>query len=453
MTTLNPSLPRVLEWASLAALWAFVAWGPLAQGSAFSGGRAGLTVLGLLAGGLYLAALTLSSAPGQGWRSPWTLCLWALLAWVGLSVLRAPANAVQQGLLLASVLLAAHAARGLLVSARRRQAFGLWLMAVVAVMAAYVAVQHLGGGWTLQVDPATLSGTYYHPSHYTGFVTLALPVCVWALAQGPQWWLRGAGLVAGLILTASLLLTNSSSLPTALLAGALAAVVAVWRRQRRWGQLAAAALLLGVGAGTLLLATPQGRQALDRAMGGIQTKSVDRFLIERGKLWAMDAQAAQAAPITGVGPGNFVAFIPRFRPAQAEGPNDLAFNFVNYAHNDYYQLAIELGWTGLALYALLLVLTLAAAPLQDALGASLLAGVAALWLSGIWDAHATVVPGTMAWAWVAYGLVAARAVRVARSHAVPAEPVPEPRRRRPGGATPDPSLLTLGPAAGGKAHE
>ncbi|MFC4637079.1 O-antigen ligase family protein [Deinococcus hohokamensis] len=449
---LDLTLFRFLERASLAALFVFVAWGPLAQGSTFPGGRAGLTVLGLVTGGLYLAAILLSPAPGRLWRSGWALCLWALLGWVGVSVLLAPASAAQQGLLLAGMLLAALSARGLLVSARRRQAFGVWLLLIAVTMAAYVAVQHLHGGWTLQVDPDTLSGTYYHPSHYTGFVTLALPVCVWALFQGPQWWLRVAGLLAGIILSASLLYTNSSSLPTALLAAALAVVLAVWRWRRRWGQLAAAALLAGVAVGGWLLVTPQGRHTLDGLMGGIQTKSVDRFLIERGKLWAMDARAAQAAPLTGVGPGNFVSFIPRFRPEQAEGPNDLAFNFVNYAHNDYYQLAIELGWTGMALYAVLLLLTLASAPVQDPLGASLLAGLVALWLSGIWDAHATVVPGTMAWAWMACGLVAARALRVAE----PLGAAPEAAssaRLRPGNPVPDAGLLTFQPVSGGKAHE
>ncbi|MFC4427048.1 O-antigen ligase family protein [Deinococcus navajonensis] len=447
MTPQEQTLARFLERAALLTLATFVAWGPLAQGSTFPGGRAGLSVLGLLTGGFYLAATLLSRDPARPWRSAWAGCLWALLGWVGLSVMRAPPGAAPQGVLLASVMLAAFSARGLLVTPRRRQAFGVWLLTVAVAMAAYVVVQHLSGGWTLQVDPDTLSGTYYHPSHYTGFVTLALPVCVWALFQGPAWWLRAAGLGAGLVLTGSLLYTNSSSLPTALFAAALAGVMAVWRRHRLLGQMAAVALLAGVGAGVWLLATPQGRHALDGLMGGIQTKSVDRFLIERGKLWSMDAQAARAAPVTGVGPGQFVAFIPRFRPEQAEGPNDLAFNFVNYAHNDYYQLAIELGWTGAALYVGLLLLTLAASPHQDPLGASLMAGLVPLWISGIWDAHATVVPGTMAWAWVACGLVAARALNPA---AMPDPVVASPPA--PAGSTTDAGLLTLSPVPGGKTH-
>ena len=59
-------LARALERAALLALCAFVAWGPLAQGSTFAGGRAGLTVLGLLAGGLYLQGF--SGTPGQAGR-------------------------------------------------------------------------------------------------------------------------------------------------------------------------------------------------------------------------------------------------------------------------------------------------------------------------------------------------------------------------------------------------
>lgn len=446
------SLARVLERGALAALLAFVAWGPLAQGSTFAGGRAGLAVLGTLSGGLWLASSVLARQPGRALGSLWALALLALLGWTGLSVALspAPASAVPQGVLLVGVGLAALAAHGLLVTPERRVRFGLWLLGVAAVMAAYVVLQRLGGGYTLRADPAAASGFYYHPSHYAGFVTLALAVCGWAALDAPSRAARITGTVTGLILAGSLLLTNSSSLPTALLAAAAALVVGVWRRWRRLGQVGAVLLLAGVGVGGWLLVTPAGHGTLDRLMGGIQTKTVDTFLTERGKLWAMDARAASAAPPTGVGPGNFVSFVTRFRPERAEGENDLAFNFVNYAHNDYYQLAIELGWTGLALYLALLLLTLAAAPAQDALGAALLAGLVPLWISGIWDSHATVVPGTMAWAWVAGGaVVAARRTRQRALAAAPAPRSPAPARR----PVPKGALRSALPVVPGDPHD
>ena len=147
-------------------------------------------------------------------------------------------------------------------------------------------------------------------------------------------------------------------------------------------------------------------------MGGTQTKSVSRFLQERQALWTIDRQAAANAGVLGVGPGNFIHVAPQYRPAQATGSNDHAFGFVNYAHNDYYQVAVEHGRTGVTLYLLILLLTLRT-PLRalrdgrqmDALAVAALCGLLPLWIAGIWDGNATVVPGTVAWAWLLMGLV------------------------------------------------
>lgn len=426
---------RVFERAALLFLFAFVAWGPLAQGSTFAGGRAGLTVLGALTGSLWLASAALAGRLGALWRSAFALALLGLLAWTGLSVARAPDTfvAVQHGALFAAVLLASLAAQGLLTTPARRLAFGRWLLGVAVVTAAYVVAQRLGwrfSSLTLRTEQTALSGFYYHPSHYTGFVTLALAVCAWACTSDAVRLVRWLAAVCGLVLALSLAWTNSASMPTALLAGAFALILGLARQQRGLAVGAGALLLAGVLTGGWLLASERGRAALDRAMGGIQTKSVDRFLYEREVIWTMDAQAARAAPISGVGPGHLVFFLTRFRPERADGANDLAFNFVNYAHSDYYQLAVELGRPGLLLYLALMLALLLSARRQDPLGAALLAALGALWISGIWDSHMTVVPGTMAWAWAAGGVVAGRAASPA-SLATPPTPT-RPKTLRAG---------------------
>ncbi|CAM4014820.1 O-antigen ligase family protein [Deinococcus marmoris] len=396
-------------WSRLgmAALGATAAWAPLAQGSAFDGGRAGLVILAAVT----FFATTLAARRGAvtwGRVNLWLAAAITLAAWTVLSAAQAPEHfgARQQGALMVATILSAVSARALLADARRRRVFAQGLVVVVAIMAAYVALQHFTGGFTLRSDPGALTGLYYHPSHYAGFVTLAVPVAVWGVGFAARPF-KVLGAVSALILVASLPFTNSSSMPTALLAGALAACAALWHWRRVTGALALAAVMLALAGSVWLLGSDPGRATLDAVMRGTQTKSVDRFILERQALWTMDQQAAEHAGVFGVGPGGFVNTVPRYRPAVADGTNDHAFGFVNYAHNDYYQMAIELGAVGLGLYVLAMLG--AALPLRrlDPLGWCLLSGLVPLWTAGIWDGNATAVPGTALWMWVCVGVVAA----------------------------------------------
>lgn len=406
--------------AALLSLAGTAVWAPLAQGSAFDGGRAGLLVLTAIT----VLTFTQAAARGEVPARPgvWGGVTLALIGWILLGAFQAQESfgAQQQGALLIGALLLGLSARALLTDPLVRARFGALLCGVVGVMAAAVVLQRLTGGFTLRADPAAATGLYYHPSHYAGFVTLALPVAVWGLTTGghASWkrrsrlTLRAVGGVSAVILAASLAFTHSSSLPTALLALGLAVSAALWRWHRWAGAAALSVLLLGAATGAWLLGSDEGQRRLDRLMGGTQTKSVSRFLQERQALWTIDRQAAANAGVLGVGPGNFIHVAPQYRPARATGSNDHAFGFVNYAHNDYYQVAVEHGRTGVTLYLLILLLTLWT-PLRalrdgrqmDALAVAALCGLLPLWIAGIWDGNATVVPGTVAWAWLLMGLV------------------------------------------------
>ncbi|QJR15668.1 O-antigen ligase family protein [Usitatibacter palustris] len=64
-------------------------------------------------------------------------------------------------------------------------------------------------------------------------------------------------------------------------------------------------------------------------------------------------------PVLGAGPGTFYVAFPRYRPASV-------VLFFDYAHNDYAQFAAESGLLGLALLALVVAVSLAAAVLAQA---------------------------------------------------------------------------------------
>ena len=57
-------------------------------------------------------------------------------------------------------------------------------------------------------------------------------------------------------------------------------------------------------------------------------------------------------PILGTGPGTFIYAFTRYRPPQRT-------NFWNYAHNDYLQIASEIGLIGLTFFLIFVIISLA----------------------------------------------------------------------------------------------
>jgi hypothetical protein len=210
-----------------------------------------------------------------------------------------------------------------------------------------------------------------------GALALAVGLIVLAGLRGPRATVRAAvGPCAGALLALVCLLPSmpAATPPRPALAGiglcAGLTVAAMAARLRRWP--AVALLLAGALAAGLALVVPGG----SGAGGAVRTVAEARLNLaspDRGGALRAALRVIAEHPLTGAGPGG--ADLRWKEPAGGT-------HFFAYAHNEYVQIAAELGLVGLALLALLLLT------------------VARL----LWSARATA-PSSAAWA----GVVAATA--------------------------------------------
>ena len=128
---------------------------------------------------------------------------------------------------------------------------------------------------------------------------------------------------------------------------------------------AALALLVGLGAAALLWAARSGRRRLvlavpaGMALGGVVLFGLffrfrfDRVisrLTGRGELWEAAATMVRDHPLLGVGAAGFGTALPGYQVGTV---------FSRFAHNSYLQVAAELGFPGLIVFAALIVVLLA----------------------------------------------------------------------------------------------
>jgi O-antigen ligase len=210
-----------------------------------------------------------------------------------------------------------------------------------------------------------------------GALALAVGLLVLAGLRGPRATARAAvGPCAGAVLALVCLLpsmpvASSPRLAVALFGLCAGLALASMVARLRW-RLAVAVLLVGALTAVLALVVMGGRGASD-AVGTVAEVRFNLASPDRGAALRAALRVAAERPLTGAGPGQA-----DLRWREPDG----GIQLFAYAHNEYAQVAAELGLVGLALLAIML------------------AAIARL----LWSARATA-PSRAAWA----GVVAATA--------------------------------------------
>ena len=226
--------------------------------------------------------------------------------------------------------------------------------------------QHIFGyAKRLHTDAAT--GTYINPNHYAGLLEMTLPfvlvaatmACYPLLAPGgPSLRYRLARssgralfrtsmlLVLALTMFAALLRSQSRMGIVSLLAGlSLMGLYATWRGRSRSF---AVITLLMMGSGLLLVSQGKVRPLVDQFLAAPRQMEAG---LGRWSIWSQSADVAARFPVLGSGLGTFPHVMPAFQRT-GEGRT------LTHAHNDYLELAAEIGVAGsvIALCAVLLIL-------------------------------------------------------------------------------------------------
>lgn len=190
-----------------------------------------------------------------------------------------------------------------------------------------------------------LTGSFFNPGPYSGYLAVVLPVALHVYLRGSGRPVRWAAAATGLL---TLCVLPAGMSRSAWLAAGVACLWVYgcharwdrclamwWSRRRRW-------LVAGCVAGLCLLLF---------AGGLLYTLKPDSA---RGRLflWRMSVRAAMEQPWTGHGRGNFAAAYGKaqedyFATAHYEPWEERVAGSPEYAFNEYLQVAVEHGWLAL----------------------------------------------------------------------------------------------------------
>ena len=419
------ALGRVAEGLAFFLLLALVLYAPLARGSLDVNGLFGFRVLAALALGLTGVAAALRGRlflPPPVITAFFTgfLALYALSAHLSpnaFSASEALLNTLSQA---AGFVLAVALVRG----RRRRTIFLATLLVGALAMGVYGVMQTLGYGVTpTMFDPVPpISSFYYNRIHYAGFLDLVTLAALGLTLFGPSWWVRlGAGLLALLLYTnLGLTFSDAGWVATGL---ATLALLVFWvgrgRGRLRWARAAAFVGIFGVGVGGLgafLYNSPNisgtFAQKLQTLSGvtpdGKPTTSGLGNLYSRLYIYDATLKVIGEHPVTGVGPGGFIYALPKWRPPDTSDFRSAPLHkLVNYAHNDYLQVASEAGIPAALFFILFwfsVVRRARSAPLPLV---GLTFGLVALLIHGLVDGNLTVNHASAFLAYAAAGVLVA----------------------------------------------
>ena len=325
------------------------------------------------------------------------------LAWMPLS---AAPSASLAGLLFVVPAMAVFLAAGEMA---RWWAGRMWLVAApVLVLAWLEAVLGLVQFFFMRMagpDTASVTGTYVNRDHFAGLLEMAFPLAVMGalssrdpLARIPV-ALRTSGMlaVAACLLMGIILSLSRMGVISTLAAAACVLVALAFSlpRRRRWLWLVPIAIPL------LILASLSTRELVLRFADLTATQGISKD--ERVRIWAEALHVIAAYRWTGCGLGAYERGLYQFKTAAPT-------NTVDYAHNDYLQIAAELGIPGVLLLAglavwvlgrtLRVVVFMRGSP-HWALACGLLGAFLAIGVHSLADFNLYVPANALAFAWLA----------------------------------------------------
>lgn len=420
---------RVADLFAFALLLVTVLYAPLAQGSLYPWSLFGLRSLVALT--LALAGAAVALRGRLELPRPWVTATYGgfLSLYLISSVFSPNAFGTQQALLTTLVHTAGFPLAVILIRGKRRRNIFLAVLFTSALaMAVYGLLQLLGYGVTpTMFDPLPpISSFYYNRIHYAGFLDLTAPTALALLLFGSRWVARLAGGLLALLLYLNLGLSFSDAgwVATGTVTLALLGVwVASAPRQLKAIRVGLVTLIFiaGVaGLGTFLYFSPGLSGSYLDKLSSLRGVTPEGEPITAGlgnfyaRLHIYDAtlKIIREQPLTGAGPGNFIYALTKWRPPTATDVRSAQLhNFVNYAHNDYLQIASEAGVPAALLFSLFWFAVLAASRTSPSPLTGLRFGLVALLLHGLVDGNLTINHAVAFLAFVAAGVVVSERFR------------------------------------------
>lgn len=374
----------------------------------FTGGGAtgsGFLIL-VLSGGLAtlltLTTVTLDPNPALSWK--WSVLTISLILWIWLT--SSQATYLHEAILWASVWTVVLG-MGFSLHYLARGKTSHYFMGVFGIC----VLLHLGIGlaeqqnWSFPlknlvlINPSNplITGPYYNPSHFSGFLILGNAVLLGTIFLYRFSLLTLVCVIAAVLLNWLNLKTDASSIPMVM--GMVPLMMLLWIIQKNW-KVGTVLSLISMGAllwGSTWFVSPTGQNWFkdNQARIGLNN-NWPAFVEGRKDVWDYGKRMWDDAPLMGQGIGQFAVLSPYYRRDSRVTDSSVDRQFVNYTHNDALQIGSELGWIGLFLFAALLFYVMFSG-IKNRTASGLIATGATIGylLSGIFDAHITAIPATM----------------------------------------------------------
>jgi O-antigen ligase len=274
-----------------------------------------------------------------------------------------------------------------------------WLVAIPLIA---IAAAEAGLGLIQNARGAVVQGTYVNKNHFAGLLEMALPLAAAyaaALFARPTRAKAAGMLSVALLICAGLVCSLSKMGFAAGLAGLFVmgalAIAGKVQGGKKW--LAVAGLAVLVLFSFVFLPS----DAFIANYGGLTSKG-QAALEGRGPIWRETLHLIAAYPVFGCGLGNYETAFLRYQTSVVD-------RVFTYAHNDYLQVAAELGATGFLIAAALL-LPVFARPFRAALqgpdrttrylGLGCAGAIAAICLHSLTDFNMYVPANALTLAWI-----------------------------------------------------
>jgi O-antigen ligase len=225
------------------------------------------------------------------------------------------------------------------LAGRRRLLVAMPLVAIAAAEAAWGLLQN--------ARAETVQGTYLNKNHFAGLLEMALPLtAAYAAALfGRRSQAKAAGMLTiALLLFAGLVCSLSKMGFAAGLAGLFVmGALAIAGKVRGGGKWL---VIAGLAALVLFSFVFLPSDAFIANYGGLASKGQAAALEGRGPIWRETLHLIAAYPAFGCGLGNYETAFLRYQASVVD-------RVFTYAHNDYLQIAAELGVVGFLIAAVL----------------------------------------------------------------------------------------------------
>ncbi|MBA7560543.1 hypothetical protein ES708_02169 [subsurface metagenome] len=258
--------------------------------------------------------------------------------------------------------------------------------------------------------PSRVSSTYYNSNHYGGYLALLTPIPVALFLFSRLSWKTLLFAALSVLLIINLALSYSWG-SVAFGVGVIFLIIMRVRLSKK--RILATAIAIGVlaffallGALVMLGPTAQLPQSTWAVRYSRMADIANVSLFGRLFMYRKTIPLVLDHPLLGTGPGTFIYAFTPYRPP------DLSLLW-NYAHNDYLQIASEMGLIGLAAFLFFVITALTKgfkAPRSNsnfnrAIIIAALAGILSILTHGFFDGNLTMIPANILYFYVLIGVL------------------------------------------------